>query len=73
MVKDMITWKFEPVESYHDTSYTIRLNFHDKVTSDTWEADAEIHISQTDLMAEVGFQTDISLYADRQCETANTQ
>jgi len=73
MVKDMITWKFEPVESYHDSSYTIRLNFHDKVTSDTWEADAEIHISKTDLMAEVGFKTDISLYADRQCETANTQ
>jgi len=67
LVKDYITWKFEPEEVFKSTTYDITLKFKDKNSDDTWEAIAAIHIEAEDLMTEVGFETDVSLYSDQQC------
>jgi len=72
LVKDYITWTFEPKEVFKSTSYDITLRFKDKNSAETWEAIAAIHIEAEDLMTEVSFETDVSLYSDQQCLNSAT-
>ena len=66
MVKDYVTWNFEPKEIFKSTTYEITLQFKG-TNGETWEAIAAIHIEAEDLMTEVGFETDVTLYSDKKC------
>merc|ERR1711997_1070340 len=74
LVIDHITWRFTPKTVYKTQSYKITLEFKDKVTTtEKWEAETDIYIEKSDLLAEVGFQTNVNLYNEITCEKAKDQ
>ena len=67
---ETLLWTFKPAR-YEETTYDISLEYTLKGGLGSFISDATIDLKKSDVLAEVGFGSDINMYSDEGCTEAS--